>query len=76
MADKTPMQELDALESRIASLPPAQQASLRPLLQETRERHTEIERAITAAKDALDDWRIAMKYLVFDIEAERRELGQ
>jgi hypothetical protein len=40
------------------------------------ERHTQIERAVTAAKDALDDWRIAMKYLVFDIEARSREVGQ
>jgi phosphoglycerate-specific signal transduction histidine kinase len=76
MTGETFREEFDELESRIATLPSDQQATLRPLLQETRERHLQIEQAITAAKDTLDDWRIAMKYLIFDIEARRREVGQ
>ncbi len=76
MTAETMLEKLGTLESRIATLSSHQQATLRPLLQETRERHLEIERAIKAAKDALDDWRIAMKYLIFDFEAKRREVGQ
>lgn len=65
--------KLAELEATIASLPVDQRAALAPLLAETRTRHTEIQKAGAAARAALDDWRIVMKYLVFDWEARLRE---
>ena len=67
---------LAELEARIAALPADQRAALAPLLAETKTRHAQIKRATAAARDALDDWRIAMKYMVFDWEARLREAKQ
>ncbi len=73
MADETYTARLAELEQTIYALPQAQQAQLRILLDETKQRHAAIKTATTAARSALDDWRIAMKYLVFDQEASLRE---
>jgi len=63
------------IEARIAALPEAEQARLRDLVEETRRRHESIRASTTAALNALDDWRIVMKYLIFDLEARARENG-
>ncbi len=63
------------IEARIAALPEAEQARLRDLVEETRRRHENIRASTAAALNALDDWRIAMKYLIFDLEARARENG-
>lgn len=68
--------KLAELEAKIAALPADQQALLAPLLAETQHRHVEIKKNVAAARDALDDWRIAMKYMVFDLEAQAREAHQ
>ncbi|MBN2561901.1 MAG: hypothetical protein JXQ75_13325 [Phycisphaerae bacterium] len=73
--DKTFDAKLARLEAKIAALPADQQAQLEPVLVETRRRHQEIREAVTSARDALDDWRITMKYRVFDLEARHREAG-
>ena len=64
---------LAELEAVIAGLPAEQQALLAPMLAETRTRQDEIKQACDAARDTLADWRIAMKYLIFDLEARLRE---
>ena len=61
---------------QIDSLPEDQQASLRALLAEARERHAELKVNFARIHDALEDWRIKMKYLVFDLEATRREVAE
>jgi hypothetical protein len=65
--------KLAELETQIGSMPAELQARLKLLLEETRRRHLEIRQSIAAASDALDDWRIAMKYRIFDAEARLRE---
>lgn len=73
MAEETYTARLAELEHTIDALPPAQQAQLRILFEETRLRHVAIKTATTASRNALDDWRIAMKYMIFDAEARLRE---
>jgi phosphoglycerate-specific signal transduction histidine kinase len=73
MTEETFQTKLTELETRINSLPADQQAQLKALLDETRRRHSDIRRSVSAAQDALDDWRLAMKYMIFDAEARLRE---
>jgi phosphoglycerate-specific signal transduction histidine kinase len=73
MTEQTFQTKLAELETQIDSLPAEQQAHLKAMLEETRCRHQEIRQSIAAATDALDDWRIAMKYRIFDAEARLRE---
>ncbi len=60
-------------ERIIDSLPADQQARLRDLLEETKERHVQIGASIARAMAAVDDWRLAQKYRLFDHEARVRE---
>lgn len=73
MTEGTFAATLRELRSRIDALPVERRAPLIQLMQETVARQREIEQAKSDALDALDDWRIALKYAVFDAEATRRE---
>lgn len=59
-------------ESVMETLPPADQEKLAALLDETRQRQEEIKRGYRDAMDALGDWRLVQKYMLFDREARRR----
>lgn len=61
------------LSSVIDSLPEAERAKLKGLVQETRERHAQVEEDITRAYDLVDDWRLSAKWRVFNAEARQRE---
>lgn len=67
--------QLEKLLASIDQLTPEQQAALGPLVDETKRRQAEIDDAHHEAHDALDDWRLTMKYLVFTNEAKRREVN-
>jgi regulator of replication initiation timing len=60
------MQQLDALPS------PARE-QLQQLATDTRERHARMKKTVTELQDSLDYLRLSIKYLVFDLEATRRE---
>ena len=61
------------LMSKLDSLPPDVQDTLRPLVQKTIERHRRRQELIAEAMQSLSDLRLHMKYLMFDLEATRRE---
>ena len=75
MTDDTANARLAELEAQIAEMSEKQQAELQPVLEETRQRHGRIRQCSAAARSALADWRIAMKYRIFDLEARLREAG-
>lgn len=58
----------------IAGLPEDQQKQLTPLVKETQERHAEISNNFNRIANSLNDLRIGVKYLLFDLEATKREL--
>jgi len=60
------MQQLDALPS------PARE-QLQQLATDTRERHARMKKTVGELQDSLDYLRLSIKYLVFDLEATRRE---
>ena len=60
-------------KSVMESLPEAKREELAALLEQTRQRHEELKQSREDTMDALSDWRILQKYLLFDREARRRE---
>jgi len=66
-------QRLTDLISQIDGLPETQRAPLHQLAEETRERHTRMRKTVSELQESLDYLRLSVKYLVFDLEATRRE---
>ncbi len=65
--------QLAEVVAKIESLPPNLRGPLLDLVDEARERMREVSVAADRARDAVDDWRLALKYRVFDAEATARE---
>ena len=64
---------LAELMKEIAVLPKADRDKLTKLAKETRERHTKLQETVHNLQESLDYLRLSIKYLVFDLEATRRE---
>ncbi|MBX9790608.1 MAG: transcriptional regulator [Pirellulales bacterium] len=62
-----------ALVAAIGKLPPEHRAALEPHLQRVTESTARRRRILALVQDALSQLRLDMKYLVFDLEATRRE---
>lgn len=67
--------KLAELMGEISTLPPAERAKLEKLADETRERHERLRKTVSGLQESLDYLRLSIKYLVFDLEATRRENG-
>ncbi len=65
--------KLGELIQQIETLPAPQREQLQKLAQETRDRHQRIRSTVKSLQDSLDYLRLSVKYLVFDLEATRRE---
>jgi hypothetical protein len=61
------------LGSAVAALPAEYRAQLEPLLERVVENSTRRRRILSMVQDALGQLRLDMKYLMFDLEATRRE---
>lgn len=70
--DETPV-ELQELIQAINALPQRQRESLQPALSRVVECSTRRRRILNLVQEALSQLRLDMKYLVFDLEATRRE---
>jgi hypothetical protein len=66
-------QKLGELISQIQEMPPEEREDLVKLAEETRDRHEKMRRTIGDLQESLDYLRLSVKYLVFDLEATRRE---
>lgn len=67
--------KFNELLSKIQELPVDQRQPLEQLAEETRERRERIQRSVSELQESLDFLRLSVKYLVFDLEATRRENG-
>lgn len=65
--------KLTELVSQINTLPEDQRGPLEQLASETRNRHDAMRKTIADLQESLDYLRLSIKYLVFDLEATRRE---
>jgi len=64
---------LATLLGQIDSLPEDQRPKLAKLAAETQGRHERMKKTIVELQESLDHLRLSVKYLVFDLEATRRE---
>jgi nitric oxide reductase activation protein len=64
---------LQNLLEQIETLPEEDRPKLAQLASETQSRHQRMKKTITELQDSLDHLRLSVKYLVFDLEATRRE---
>src|SRR3954470_19704749 len=67
--------KLAELMGEISTLPAAERAKLEQLADETRQRHERLKQTVSSLQESLDYLRLSIKYLVFDLEATRRENG-
>lgn len=65
--------DLVELTTAIASLPAEQRENIEPILARVTESTRRRRRILTLVQDALSQLRLDMKYLMFDLEATRRE---
>ena len=66
-------QKLGELISQIDKVPEGERNDLIKLAEETKHRHERMKKTIGDLQDSLDYLRLSVKYLVFDLEATRRE---
>jgi len=71
-ADSLPKDMLE-LVAAIQALPEGQRSSIEPLLAQVVESTKRRRRILNLVQEALSQLRLDMKYLVFDLEATRRE---
>ena len=70
--DETPA-ELREMVSAINALPPRYRDAVSPALERVIECSTRRRRILNLVQEALSQLRLDMKYLIFDLEATRRE---
>ena len=66
-------QKLAELMGEIATLPKAQRDRLTELADKTRKRQEKLRATVGELQESMDHLRLSIKYLVFDLEATRRE---
>lgn len=65
--------KLAELMGEISTLPQSERQKLEKLADETRARHERLRQTVSSLQESLDYLRLSIKYLVFDLEATRRE---
>ncbi|MFH1419639.1 MAG: hypothetical protein ABII12_15295 [Planctomycetota bacterium] len=69
-------QKLAELVKAIGNIPAEDQAKLQAIASQTQERHEKLKQTVASLQDSIDYLRLSIKYLLFDLEATRRENGQ
>ena len=67
--------KLAELMREISTLPASERQKLLQMADETRVRHERLRQQVSGLQESLDYLRLSIKYLVFDLEATRRENG-
>lgn len=65
--------KLGDLIAQIEKLPSTDRGEIEKIAFETRDRHDRMKKTVSELQDSLDYLRLSVKYLVFDLEATRRE---
>ena len=73
MDEKTFQERLAELMGEISTLPKTERDKLTELAQQTQQRHSKLRKTVHDLQESLDYLRLSIKYLVFDLEATRRE---
>ena len=73
MDEDTFQKKLAELVKEIGALPPEERKKLEDLAEQTKRRHAELRQSVSTLQESLDYLRLSVKYLLFDLEATRRE---
>jgi hypothetical protein len=65
--------KLGELISQIDTLPEGERDRLKALASETQKRHADIKKSVDQMQENIDFLRLWIKYMLFDLEATRRE---
>lgn len=65
--------KLTELLGEIGEMPAGEREKLEQLATETKDRHDKMKKTMRELQESLDYLRLSVKYLVFDLEATRRE---
>jgi len=66
-------QKLNELVKEIGAIPAPQRDKLVMLAKQTGECHKKLRKSVSSLQESLDYLRVSIKYLIFDLEATRRE---
>lgn len=67
--------KLSELVQEIGNIPDEERSKLETLAAQTKERHEKLKKTVSSLQDSIDYLRLSIKYLLFDLEATRRENG-
>lgn len=73
MDENTFQEKLAELMGEISTLPKVERDKLSDLARKTQDRHKKLRKTVHDLQESLDYLRLSIKYLVFDLEATRRE---
>ncbi|MFN0135039.1 MAG: transcriptional regulator [Phycisphaerae bacterium] len=73
MDEVTFQNKLSELMAQIDTLPEGERDRIRAIAAETKQRHADIRKSVDQMQESLDFLRLWIKYLLFDLEATRRE---
>ncbi len=73
MTDRDFHSKIGELIEEITELPQADRQRLRKIAEEAKTRHAKMCELLGGLQQSLDHLRLSVKYLVFDLEATRRE---
>ncbi len=73
MNDQDFQKRLGDLLEQISTLPEGDRERLSELASETKDRHDRMKKTVSDLQESLDYLRLSVKYVMFDLEATRRE---
>jgi len=73
MDEATFQRKLAELVATIGTLPPSHRAKLQVLAAQAKEQHARLQQTVSSLQESLDFLRLSIKYMIFDLEATRRE---
>jgi len=76
MNEDTFQRKLSELIAEIGTLPAGERDKLELLAEQTRERHRQLKDTVSSLQESIDFVRLSIKYMLFDLEATRRENQQ
>ena len=76
MNEETFQRKLSELIAEIGTLPAGERDKLELLAEQTRERHRQLKETVCSLQESIDFVRLSIKYMLFDLEATRRENQQ
>ena len=65
--------KLNELVEEIGSIPAKERQKLIMLVDKSQKNHNKIKKSVASLQESLDYLRVTIKYMIFDLEATRRE---